>query len=338
MNPGGIGLNLGADRLDKGAEPLPRGACTMKRLLISILAVNAILGALFISRLAPAGGIAPRKDLVVQVDKDANPWNHLKMNNAASTFRFAIVSDRTGGPRDGVWEKAMDQLNLLQPEFVMCVGDLIQGGTKDIDKVNREWKELNGWVGKLEMPFFYVPGNHDIGNEAMEKRWTEQFGRRWYHFIYKDVLFVTLDTEDQSAQGRSPKFGQEQITAVKKILAENANVRWTFVFFHRPLWNSNNLQQTGWLPIEEALQGRKYTVFVGHEHIYQRQVRFGMKYFTLATTGGVSKLRGAPMGEFDHIVWITMKNDGPVMTNLMMEGIFPEDFKLAPQAERAQMP
>ena len=251
------------------------------------------------------------------------------MNNAASTFRFAIVSDRTGGPRDGIWEKAMDQLNLLQPEFVMCVGDLIQGITQDLDTMNRQWNELNGWVNKLEMPFFYVPGNHDIANETMEKRWNEQFGRRWYHFVYKGVLFLMLDCEDLAGKAKTPKFGPEQITAAKKILADNPNVRWTFVFFHRPIWNSNNVERIGWLPIEAALQGRKYTVYVGHEHTYERQIRHGMKYYTLATTGGVSKLRGTAMGEFDHIVWMTMKDDGPVMTNLMMEGIFPEDLKNA---------
>ena len=28
---------------------------------------------------------------------------------------------------------------------------------------------------------------------------------------------------------------------------------------------------------------------------------------------GGSKLRGAPLGEFDHLVWVTMKRDGPVL-------------------------
>ncbi len=309
----------------------------MKRLLVAFLATNIVIGALLISKTAPAGGSAPQqattqpKAFSVQVDKTANPWNHLKLNNAPSTFRFAIVSDRTGGPRDGVWQKAMDQLNLLQPEFVMCVGDLIQGITENVDTMNRQWNEVNGWIGKLEMPFFYVPGNHDIANPIMEKRWNEQFGRRWYHFVYRNVLFVMLDSEDLPGTTKGPKFGPEQIAAAKKILAENANVRWTFVFFHRPVWHSDKIDNIGWLPIEAALQGRKYTVFTGHEHNYQREIRHGMKYYTLATTGGSSKLRGTTAGEFDHIVWMTMKDEGPSMTNLMMEGIFPEDLVQSPR-------
>src|SRR5580658_814270 len=111
----------------------------MKRLFVAFLAINAVLGPLFISREAPAGGTGEKKDLIIQIDKNANPWNHLKMNNAKSTFRFAIVSDRTGGPRDGVWERAMEQLNRMQPEFVMCVGDLIQGITQNLEVMNKQW-------------------------------------------------------------------------------------------------------------------------------------------------------------------------------------------------------
>ena len=43
------------------------------------------------------------------------------------SFQFGVVSDRTGGHRPGVFDQAMDKINLLQPEFVMCVGDLIEG-------------------------------------------------------------------------------------------------------------------------------------------------------------------------------------------------------------------
>ena len=56
-----------------------------------------------------------------------NPWNHLELNNDPDHFQFAIVSDRAGGHRPGVFMDAVNKLNLLQPEFVMSVGDLIEG-------------------------------------------------------------------------------------------------------------------------------------------------------------------------------------------------------------------
>jgi serine/threonine-protein phosphatase CPPED1 len=301
----------------------------MKRLFAALVVVNVVVGAVLLSRpsATPAGTTGNKADLQIKVEA-VNPWNNLKLNNAAATFRFAILSDRTGGPRDGVFEKAIDQLNILQPEFVVTVGDLVDGDDDPV-KFNAQWKELNGWIGMLQMPFFYLPGNHDLYNAPMHEKWKEMFGRRYYHFIYKNVLFLMLNSEDPGGKKAPGKFGHEQIAYFKRVLAENKDVRWTMVCLHRPIWNNKDVERTGWLAIEDALQGRRFTVFCGHEHIYNREIRRGSLYYTLATTGGASKLRGAPQGEFDHIVWVTMKADGPVLANLMMEGIFPDDVKMA---------
>ena len=61
----------------------------------------------------------------------AVPWTDLNFYANPAHFQFAIVSDRTGGKRSGVFAQAIDRLNLLKPEFVICVGDLIQGYTED---------------------------------------------------------------------------------------------------------------------------------------------------------------------------------------------------------------
>src|SRR5207302_155571 len=44
-------------------------------------------------------------------------------------------------------------------------------------------------------------------------------------------------------------------------------------------------------------------------------------------TGGGSRLRGVKYGEFDHVVWVTMKNNGPTLANLMLDGIYSENMK-----------
>jgi hypothetical protein len=300
----------------------------MKRLLAAAAAVALVVAAVALSRNAtPGQKEAAPGAIQVQVEKQ-NPWNHLKVNNANGTFRFAIVSDRTGGARAGVFERAVEQLNWLQPEFVVTVGDLIEGA-KDLDKIDKQWKQFNGFVAKLDMPFFYVPGNHDFANKLLAKRWHEQYGRSYYHFVYKDVLFLMLNTEEVPAKGPG-KFGEGQIAYVKKALEDNRNARWTMVFLHKPVWTykEQEINASGWLEIEGALAGRKYTVFAGHKHRYERFERQGRQYYMLATTGGSSKMRGPGLGEFDHLVWVTMKQDGPVLANLMMEGIFPPDLKM----------
>src|ERR1019366_1085531 len=124
------------------------------------------------------------------------------------------------------------------------------------------------------------------------------------------------------------RLSKEQVEYFQKVLADNPNVRWTFVLVHKPIWTHSDLDKNGWLDMEKALNGRNYTVFAGHVHRYQKFVRQGMNYYQLATTGGGSKLRGVRYGEFDQIAWVTAKKDGPpVIANLLVDGIYPESMK-----------
>lgn len=111
---------------------------------------------------------AGSRDVVIDIGEHANPWTHLQFNNNPAHFQFIIVADRYGGCRPGIFAGAIDKINLLQPEFVMCVGDLISGQTESEIELDKQWIEFDGIVDRLEMPFFYLPGNHDISNEVME--------------------------------------------------------------------------------------------------------------------------------------------------------------------------
>ena len=157
--------------------------------------------------------------------------------NDPKDFQFAIVSDRTGGPRAGVFPRAVDKLNLLRPEFVITVGDLIQGGAgnRNIEKLMGQWKEFNSFIQGFDMPFFYLPGNHDLGNEVADQIWDDMFGVRYYSLVYRDVLFLCLNT--QGGPGSKPaKLEDEQIKWALAELKKNKEVRWTLVFMHQPLW------------------------------------------------------------------------------------------------------
>jgi hypothetical protein len=299
----------------------------MKRILLASFAVVLLLGAVAISgsqRLA-------RSEL--QIDIEArNPWTNLRLNNDDSTFHFVVVSDRTGGHRARVFSQAVEQINLLQPAFVISVGDLIEGYTKDPARLAEQWKEFQGYACKLQMPFFYVPGNHDLANPTQTKSWAERFGRCYYHFVYRDILFLAVNSDDPCEADDKDKTGKgkispEQLEYFQKVLKDNGDARWTIVCLHKPLWTQDNLTSNGWLDFERLLAGRQYTVFAGHIHQYCKFVRNGMNYYQLATTGGASKLRGLAHGEFDHVAWVTMKKDGPVVANLMLDGILPENLK-----------
>lgn len=261
-------------------------------------------------------GLQPR--IVIQ---EVNPWTHLELNNDPDNFQFAIVADRTGGHRAGVFEDAVTKLNLLQPEFVMSVGDLIEGYSEDLPLIQSQWVEFEGFVEQLEMPFFFVPGNHDLTNPVQVEEWKRRFGRPYYHFVYRDVLFLCLNSEDPPPT----HISEEQIEYVAQALAENPDVRWTLAFLHKPLWVYE--EETGWGQIEEMLKERKHTVIAGHFHTYTKYDRNDSDYFILATTGGGSSVRGPLFGQFDHVVWVTMTDQGPRVANLMLEGIWDKDIR-----------
>jgi hypothetical protein len=272
----------------------------------------------------------------LQIDtlKGATPWSTLNFNNNPFNFQFAIVSDRTGGHRPGVFEDGIKKLNLLHPEFVMSVGDLIEGYTEDLDELNRQWNEFTGFIDALQFPFFYVPGNHDITNKVMEDLWIKKFGTTYYSFVYGDVLFLCMNSEDQARGAGKGTISDEQYEWVVKQLEANQNVRWTLLFMHQPLWHQQDTKR--WNEIETILANRKHTVFTGHEHRYVQEKRNNGNYFVLATTGGGSALRGPKLGEFDHVVWVTMTNEGPILANLQLEGIWSENVVDVPTTAMIQ--
>jgi hypothetical protein len=267
------------------------------------------------------------------------PWTHQQYLNNPSEFQFAIVSDRAANPREGVFEAGLAKLNLLRPEFVLSIGDFIHGygeGMKrleDEDLVRAKRREFEEGLATLTMPFFRVPGNHDINNDLSAGIWKEMYGPDYYSFVYQDVLFLCLNSQDGNNYG--PGIGKEQIAWTKDVLAKHPDARWTCLFFHQPLWLEDEkraergaAQLTGFNEVEKLLEGRDYTVFAGHHHRYGKWVKNGNKYIRLATTGGQSALAGPEAGQFDHVMWITMTDQGPILCNLLLEGILDEDAKV----------
>jgi 3',5'-cyclic AMP phosphodiesterase CpdA len=273
-------------------------------------------------------------------------------------FQFAVIGDRTGGAdARGVFARAMEQLNLLRPEFVINVGDAVEGYVDQPAEIHAMWEEFDDIIDDLDMPFFRTVGNHDMSNEAMLDVWRERYGPTWYHFVYGDVLFVVLNSEaniraapegmdDQiklynrlqvedpakaremleefmndeaivAALGQAVDFGEEQTRWLESVLEENRDVRWTFLFLHEPVWENPS---DSFLGMENMLSDRDYTFVAGHLHYYDFKVREGRDHITMGPAGASFHHDGA--GNVDHLLWISMTPDGPEIGKITLDGVF----------------
>ena len=264
-----------------------------------------------------------------------HPWTDKDFLSADDSFQFAVVADRTGGRRKGVFADGIKKLNLLQPEFVMSVGDLIDAYDNN---GQQQWDEFDALVNRLDMPFFYVQGNHDAGRPGIPSQqiWESRYGRTYYHFVYKNVLFLCANSDDPPYM----QLSDEQIEYFQKVLKENSDVRWTFVIVHKPWWTTLDdpdpwyvKSRQAWIKFESMLPKKNCTVITGHLHKYEKCIRNGQKYFILGVTGGGF----VEEGQKDHIMWITMGPKEPIIANLTLEGISDENFrKSQPQAKSEQ--
>lgn len=281
------------------------------------------------------------------------PWTSTDFELEEEDFTFAIISDLTGGEREGVYNTAVAQLNRLDPTFVLSVGDLIEGGTEDTVQLIKEWNSFEKRTKKLNMPFFHLGGNHDLTNPTMRQIWNERYGNTYYHFIYENVLFLMLDTEDYGdermlevykARAEAMKIvrgevegnfedteyanmmesevggmSEKQFQYYKNVLERYPDVKWTFVLMHKPVWLRED--ELGLGRLEEVLKGRNYSVINGHFHSFSYRKRLGQDYTMLGVTGGFQ--RPGNSLAFDHVTLVRMA-EKPVITHLKLEGILDE--------------
>lgn len=226
-------------------------------------------------------------------------------------FSFAIIGDKTGGGLDKwhIFDRSISEINSLQPDFAIMVGDLIQGVTTDIAQLDAEWEEFWQHQSPLVVPFIPLPGNHDITNRVMYDYWVEHIGRTYSVFTYKNCLFIILNTEERHGlpKGVTDWFGVAQIGYVAEALKRHRTVRHTFVLLHKPAWLHEG---SGWNQIEEMLGDRAYTVFAGHYHNLTLHTRNDRRYFVLgATGGGLTPREVREFGAFDHYSFVTVDGD-----------------------------
>ena len=110
---------------------------------------------------------------------------------ASAQVRIAQLSDlhiglaRAPHAADNV-RKAVKIINDRGVDAVVVTGD--------IGETPRDWDEAREILGHLKAPVYYVPGNHDVHSNDVE-RYRKVFGDDFYHVRVKNVVIYAFDSE-----------------------------------------------------------------------------------------------------------------------------------------------
>ncbi|RNC81855.1 MAG: hypothetical protein ED559_08750 [Phycisphaera sp.] len=248
----------------------------------------------------------------------------LPLPGEEDAFTFVVYGDRTGGPDTGinVLKDAVRDTNLLEPDFVMTVGDMIQGYNQT-DGWMEQMTEYRGVMNELICPWFPVAGNHDTywrgaGKPEGEhdRHYEMHFGPLWYAFEHKNCMFIVLYTDEGNEATGEKNFSkpecqemsEEQLSWLSQMLTKSADAQHVFLFLHHPRWTGGNYGDS-WEQVHEMLveAGNISGVFAGHIHRMRYDPRDGIDYITLATVGGHQNKSVPSAGWLHHYNIVTVR-------------------------------
>jgi len=228
---------------------------------------------------------------------------HLSKKKRAIPFRFAVIGD-TQFANDSLHRVILKDLQELDVDFAIQVGDLIKGYVHDTVSLKKQWSRFKASLKSIgEVPFLPVPGNHDVVYPFPEQEalWNREWGPLFYDFKYRGCHLIILATDE----GNTPGMSKKQLTWIRKLLSrKKGKGELRMVFMHRPVFRTS-------AGVGDSLhawfkKGGVGHVFYGHEHHYEHEVRDGVIYIqTVASANS----HGIPQaGGFPHLLQVSVRS------------------------------
>jgi len=265
-------------------------------------------------------------------------------------FTFCVLGDTrhwTPIVMPEAFLKNIREMNLLDPSFIIDIGDLIVGYTYEVPLagyteeglIHAEWDEFLATIATSRVPFIPVVGNHDVWDWRSQRIFKERVGPVTFSFDYGNSHFVCLTTEEP---GHRNYITLPQLHWLEADLAAHRQATNIFVFMHEPIWGYSHIG-SNWLSDVQPLL-LKYpvkAVFASHEHIYRKDVVDGIPCFV--TGGGGAELGGGAKGgaqnpgAFHHFLHVSVKGDQMHIAVVKTGNIESEDVVTGQAIETTQL-
>jgi Icc protein len=210
------------------------------------------------------------------------------MPAADRTFQIAHISDiHCGGPHfmPSLMDRAIGEINDMQPDLVVCSGDLTTFGFK------QEFAQAKSYLDRLECDaLVVVPGNHDSRNVGYV-HFEQLFGDRNSVLSVDGVTVVAVDsTEPDLDHGQIGRGRYRWIE--EQFRAHEADLR-IFVLHHHLLpvpgtGRERNVVYDAGDAIECLQRAGVDLVLSGHKHV---PYAWRLEDLFIVNTGTVSSLR-----------------------------------------------
>lgn len=196
--------------------------------------------------------------------------------------------------------KAVDEINLLNPDMILLTGDLTEHGYYN------EYIEATKYLAMFEAPLFAIPGNHDsrnIGYETFE----EIIGERSWKLTKEDSNLVVIGLDSSSPDINTGNIGRPQQLWMENELNQClVNSNFSIVAMHHhaiPIPKTgrerNILSDAGDI-LQSLVDHDVNLVLCGHKHVPHL---WKMENTLFVSAGSLSsrKLRGKDVNSYNTI-------------------------------------
>lgn len=209
------------------------------------------------------------------VDKrfaDSQPLPEPSLAVTESNFSIVVLSDEHVYYGSNENFTALKSYLTTNDKFVILCGDNVQNGAEE------DCIALTNYLAALGMPWFAVPGNHDIYSGGWDN-YLKHVGRDSYTLSTGSVRLVALDSASGTLGGPQRRWLESVLTNA----AEPVRIVWTHFEFFSPgvteLQQYTDTEEIAYLMRLFETSGVDI-VLTGHSHKFDDRTVNGVRYIT----------------------------------------------------------